>query len=279
MLYATASHPILGRNGTPAPWMLYTWAVTLTGDGLVEAGQALLDRLSTFRSTQLAAHGLTGLPLVAACVALSGGRFHGLAIRKERKTYLSGRRIEGPIDHCKTVVVIDDSISSGTALADSIKALEAEGLEVEGAIVLVSFPNRGGMEWANQRGYRVEALFDIATDLGMPLHQRTDRRRPSPPRAAATPVCPDGTHPAELARAVARHYLATNSVPGPPGCLDQPYDGRGGVFVSFRRIVDDHRLARDGYWHWDPASFDPPTDVVQATVAALRHAAPGDPTR
>ena len=244
----------------------------MSGHGLRLAARCLLDQLETFSSTQLAGHGMTALPLVSACVLEGDGRYTGLGVRKERKRYLSGRRIEGTLDLRRPVVVIDDSLSSGTALHDAIAALESEGAEVEGAVALVGFPGRGGLEWATARGYRVETLLEIGADLGMSLHTAPD---PLPPLPAATNVAlPDGLAPAVLARRVAEHVLRFGTVPTPPTWLDQPYDPRGGVFVSFRRRSDDHRLARDGFWHFEPDVSSPPRDVVEATVRTLRTSCP-----
>ena len=92
----------------------------------------------------------------------------------------------------------------------------------------------------------------------------------SPLAESVGPPLPDGLPPAELARLTADHMLRRSTAPIPPARLDRDYDGRGGVFVSFRRRSDDHRLARDGSWHFDPAAFNPAADVVAATVRTLR---------
>jgi orotate phosphoribosyltransferase len=268
ILWSTPEHPVRHRNGSTAPWMFYSWGVTTTAVGLELAAGCLLDRLATFESTQIAGHGMTAMPLVSACVALGGGRYTGLAIRKERKPYLSGRQVEGSLDTARPVVLVDDSLSSGTALRQAISALEAAGARVEGAVVLVTFPGRGGLEAATGNGYRIEGILDITADLGMPLH--------SPPRslpdlpADPTVRLPDGLTPAALARLTAGHYLARRTLPTAPGSVAGSPDGRGGVFVSFRRRSDDHRLARDGFWHFDPGQFSPAADVVAATVRTLR---------
>lgn len=269
ILHSTPAQPVMHRDGAVAPWMLYSWNVTLTGEGLSLAAACLLARLaSSFRSTQLAAHGMTGLPLLSACVALGGGRYTGVAVRKERKPYLSRRLVEGPLDRSRSVVIVDDSLSSGTALHAAISALEAEGCTVEGAVVLVNFPNRGGMDWATANGYRVDALFDIATDLGQPLFPAYQAPPPLPP--AQEGALAAGLVPAVLARRVAEHVLVTGTRPVPPPTLDRSYDGRGGVFVSLRRRSDDHRLARSGLWHFDDEPADAAADVVDATIATLR---------
>jgi orotate phosphoribosyltransferase/AMMECR1 domain-containing protein len=270
ILWSTPEQPVLHRNGATAPWMFYSWGVTLDARGLTLAARCLLERLDTFEGTQLAGHGMTAMPLVSACVALGRGRYTGLAVRKERKTYLSGRRVEGRLDPGRPVIVVDDSLSSGTALRDAIAALEAAGATVEGAVALVGFPGRGGLEAATARGYRVETLLDVTADLGMALFSLPAPIPPLPSQGG--PPLPDGLAPAVLARLVAEHVLRLGRAPVPPARLDQDYDGRGGVFVSFRRRSDDHRVARDGFWHFDPADANPAADVVAATVRTVQTA-------
>ena len=268
ILWSTSAQPVLHRNGSSAPWMFYSWGVTTTADGLQLAARCLLDRLASFESTQIAGHGMTAMPLVSACVALGGGRYSGLAIRKERKAYLSGRQVEGSLDPDRPVVVVDDSLSSGTALRQAISALETAGATVEGAVALVGFPGRGGLEAASANGYRVETVLDITADLGMPLFSKP----PTLPDLATDPAVrlPEGLAPATLARLTARHVLTSHTSPIPPATIAGSPDGRGGVFVSFRRRHDDHRLARDGFWHFDPDDFSPAADVVAATVRTIR---------
>jgi orotate phosphoribosyltransferase/AMMECR1 domain-containing protein len=268
----TPEEPLVDRTGRVVSWGLYTSNVTWTHRGMELAGRALLDRLATFRATQLAAYGHTAMPLLAACVLLGEGRYSGLSIREQPKAYLTRRRIDGPRDRGRPVVVIDDSISSGTSLYRSIEALEADGFEVEGAVALVRFPFRDGAEWGYRNGYRVEALFDIWDDLKM--------ARPSVPRnagllpdagagAAVAPPIEPGLPPAVAARQIAARYLATGTVPGPPPRLDAEYDGRGGVFVSFRHRDTEDRVARDGFWHFDAADANPCRDLVAATIRTI----------
>ena len=270
ILYSTPSEPITHRTGEISPWAFYSWNVTLTERGLRLAARAILDALRSFRSTQLASYGYTGLPLLSACVLEGGGRYTGLSVREKRKPYLTNRRIDGPIDRHRPVVIVDDSLSAGTSLHKAITALEAEGFEVEGAVALVHFPYRGAKEWANAAGYRTLTLFDIWSDLGM---AQNDAPVPQRNRPAVSPErIEDGLPPAVLARRTAEFYLRTHCTPAPPFRLDREYDGRGGCFVSFRRRSDDYRVARDGFWHFDPADADPARDVVLATVDTIERA-------
>ena len=152
------------------------------------AARCLLDRLKGFGAAQLATYGTTGIPLLTSCILLGEGKYTGICVREKPKGNALGRQIEGPADRGRPVVIIDDSLSSGTSLLKGIRVLEAHGFQVEGAICLVHFPDRGGRERAVALGYRVETLFDIWDDLRVrrpvyvPRFQRVrscPQRRPS----------------------------------------------------------------------------------------------------
>ncbi|MGC2661498.1 MAG: AMMECR1 domain-containing protein [Bryobacteraceae bacterium] len=271
ILYSTDEQPIRHRNGQVAPWAFYSWHATLTSRGLRLAAENLLERLQTYRSTQLVSYGYTAAPLLSACVLLGGGRYTGASIRERRKPYLSCRRIEGHFDKNRPAIVIDDSLSSGTSLRKAIGAVEEEGGEVEGALALVHFPFRGGFEWANSRGYRVETLFNIWTDLEMAKTIESFDSQLMPRPASSGTKLPNGLPPAILARQTAEAYLRSGMVPVPPTSLDCSYDAAGGTFVSFRRRADDFRVQRDGFWHFPPDTGNACSDLVFATVITLRN--------
>jgi len=270
ILYSTPAAPITHRSGEVSEWAFYSWGITLTPGGLRVAAGSILDALGTFGSTQLASYGYTGLPLLAACILEGGGAYTGLSIREKRKTHLTNRRIDGNVDRTRPVVVIDDSLSSGTSLSKAIAALEEEGLEVEGTIALVHFPYRGAKEWANAAGYRTVTLFDIWQDLGMASTDSAYLGHRSERHPESSDVLPEGLSPPELARRAAEYFLRARQLPRSPSTLDKEYDARGGTFVSFRQRADDERVARDGFWHFDPAQVDPARDVVLATIDTLQ---------
>jgi AMMECR1 domain-containing protein/orotate phosphoribosyltransferase len=269
ILHTTAREPIRHRDGSVVPWAFYSWHVTLTSQGIGLAAVNLLERLQSYRSTQIASFGYTAMPLMSACVLLGGGRYTGLCVREARKAYISGRQVEGRPDRTRPVVIVDDSLSSGTSLCKAITALENDGFTVEGAIALVNFPYRGGLEWATANGYRVETLFEMWTDLEKPRPAYVAGHTRINPAADPVARIPDGLHPATVARLVAEHYLATRRMPRPPHTFDAAYDARGGTFVSFREPGTERRLAREGFWHFNPSDADPCRDVVLATVKTL----------
>lgn len=269
MLHAGPEQPIRGRDGRTARWMFYSWNCSLTRRGAHLAGRLILDKLRSFDSTQLATFGYTGVPLMSAAIVLGQDRYTGLVIREVRKLYGASRRIDGPADKSRPVVVIDDSLSSGTSLRQAIVALEEDGFEVEGAIALANFPFRGGLEWARALGYRIDFVFDAWKDLSaspppfVPGHERFGGEEWADERV------PDGLDPATAARRVTEHYLRNGTMLKPPRRFAKEVDGRGGVFVSFRERYSDHRLVRDGFWHFDPGDADACRDLVLATVRTL----------
>jgi orotate phosphoribosyltransferase len=269
-LYARDGHVLRSRSGLAMPWMLYSPAVSLTHDGLTLMSSVILEQLREFRSRQLATFGLSALPLLGACVAGSQGRYTGLIVRREAKRYGAARRIDGPLDRGSSVVLIDDAISSGTAMRDGIQALEAEGIVVEGAVAVVDF-GAGVIEWLRATGYRVTTVFDVSHDLGKFDRFEAAGQGPAPMR---TDPLPDGLAPAEAVRRVAEVYRATGMVPRPPTKLDTEYPHAGGVFVSVRRRSDGVRLVRTGLLE-AVASAVP--SVADAVVQAAFKACTSDP--
>lgn len=270
ILYSGAGQPIKLKDNRMAPWMFYSWGVTMSNRGAFLAARCLLDRLKDFKSTQLATFGYTGMPLLMACIMQSEGRYTGISIRDERKTYGTSRRIEGPIDKNIPVVVIDDSLSSGSAMLKAAQALEEEGFRVEGGVCLVHFPWRGGMERVQGLGYRMEAIFDIWRDLEMSNPEYVPGFKRAMPAKWGSERIENGLHPAHAARRAAEIFLSSGVVPAPPEKLDRDYGDPGGTFVSFRYKGTDHRLVRDGFWHFNPSDADPCRDVVLAAIKTVK---------
>src|ERR1044071_9806342 len=161
ILRRTPTQPVLSRDGTSHRWMLDTLAVTLTPRGAELAGACLLELLKRFDGKQIATYGLTAVPIVQSCILQSGGRYHGLLVRKERKKHGSLKLIEGPIDPDEPTILIDDSTSSGMSMEEGCKVLEEAGLRVEGGVCLVRFGWYGGYSLMPEGGGYVEGLFEI----------------------------------------------------------------------------------------------------------------------
>jgi AMMECR1 domain-containing protein/orotate phosphoribosyltransferase len=285
ILHRSETQPVLSRDGTSARWMLDSLAVTLSPRGAELAGKCVLELLERFDGRQIATYGLTGVPILQSCL-LQDSRYRGLLVRKERKQHGSCKLIEGEIDPAEPVIVIDDSVSSGTCMTEATERLEAAGLRVEGGICLVRFGWGTGYARMQERGYHMEAVYDIWDDF---IASMDDEEQPPanpskwfPPFEWHTRQAPEDLHPARLARLVISEYLSSGRLLRPPEHLhhdlDHDYDSAGGAWVSIRsRENIHHRHARGGFWHFPgetPRSAA--DDVVMASLSAAEGLARGE---
>src|SRR5215470_15358506 len=272
ILYRTPTQPVLSRDGSSARWMLDSLSVTLMPRGAELAGRCILQLLSHFDGRQIATYGLTAVPIIQSCVLQSGGRYRGLLVRQKRKEHGSLKLIEGRIDPNEPVIVIDDSISSGMSMQEGCKILEAAGLRVEGGIALVRFGWYGGYGAMQERGYHMEAVYDIWDDFMTRMEdEEVPLSNPSkwfPEFKWSARVAPEGLYPAQLARIVLTEYLQSGELLRPPQRLDADYGGAGGAWVSIRSRENIYvRHARDGFWHFpDEQVWSSAESVVRACL-------------
>jgi orotate phosphoribosyltransferase/AMMECR1 domain-containing protein len=272
ILHRSPTQPVLSRDGTSARWMLDSLSVTLTPRGAELAGRCVLELLKRFDGRQIATYGLTAVPILQACLLQSGGRFRGLLVRKERKAHGSLKLIEGPIDKAEPVILIDDSVSSGMSMEEACARLEEHGLRVEGGVCLVRFGWDGGYASMQERGYHVEAVYDIWDDFI--YHMEDEYKPPANPTKCfpdfewSDARAPEGLHPAELARFAMSEFLTSGRLPRAPERLDAEYDSTGGAWVSVRSRKDIHlRHAREGFWHFPcEARGTTAEDVLMASL-------------
>jgi AMMECR1 domain-containing protein/orotate phosphoribosyltransferase len=272
ILYRSATQPILSRDGSSGRWMLDSLGVTLAPRGAKLAGQCLLQLLKRFDGRQLATYGLTAVPILQSCI-LQDDRYRGLLVRKERKQHGSLKLIEGVINPSEPVVLIDDSVSSGMSMEEATERLEEAGLRVEGGICLVRFGWYGGYARMQERGYHMEAVYDIWDDF---MSQMEDEEQPLANPSKWFPAfewhserAPEGLHPPQLSRAVISEYLSSGRLLRAPVNLNADYDSAGGVWVSMRSRSDIHRrFARGGFWHFPQDTPGSTTeDIVMAALS------------
>lgn len=277
ILHRSPTQPVVSRDGVQARWMLNSLGVTLSSRGAELAGRCLLELLKNFDGRQLATYGLIGVPIFQSCILQSGGRYRGLLVRREAKKYGAMRVIEGEINPNEPVILVDDSIASGTSFLEACQRLEPAGLRVEGAVCLVRFGWQSGYSVLQDRGYHVEALYDIFDDVMVSMEGEP---KPVPNPTKIMPKfewsgerAPEGLHPADLARIALKEYLTTGKLLRPPERLDREYDSSGGVYVSLRSQSNIHlRHARDGFWHF-PGELRPSTaeNIVYASLLTAQH--------
>ena len=275
ILHRSETQPVLSRDGTSARWMLDSLPVTLSPRGAKLAGQLLLQRLSGFEGRQLATFGLTAVPIMQSAILQSDRGHFGLLVRRERKPHGSQKLIEGQVDPDEPVIMIEDSIASGTNVSQGIAALESAGLRVEGCVALVRFGWEGGFSDLRGRGYHLETVYDIFEDF-MTRMEGEQGANCNPTKSFgelpwSRHYAPERLHPAHLARAVLNEYCRSGELLRPPLRLDRDdYDSSGGAWVSLRSRDDIFdRRAREGFWHFPvERSWGVCEDVVRAAFLA-----------
>ena len=112
-------------------------------------------------ATRLAAPELGAVALAAAASLDSGLPF--LIVRKEAKEYGTANRLEGPYEEGECVCLVEDVVTSGGALLDSVAALRDVGLVVHTAVCVVD-REEGGADELARAAIRLRPLF-LAAEL------------------------------------------------------------------------------------------------------------------
>jgi orotate phosphoribosyltransferase len=107
-------------------------------------------------ATRLAAPELGAVALATAASLESGLPF--LIVRKAAKEYGTGNRLEGPFDEGECVCLVEDVVTSGGALLDSIAAVREAGLVVHTAVCVVD-REEGGADALARHAVRLRSLF------------------------------------------------------------------------------------------------------------------------
>ena len=107
-------------------------------------------------ATRLAAPELGAVALAAAASLDSGLPF--LIVRKEAKEYGTANRIEGPYEEGECVCLVEDVVTSGGALLESVAALRDAGLVVHTAVCVVD-REEGGADALARHAIRLRPLF------------------------------------------------------------------------------------------------------------------------
>ncbi len=107
-------------------------------------------------ATRLAAPELGAVALAAAASLDSGLPF--LIVRKEAKEYGTAKRLEGPYEEGECVCLVEDVVTSGGALLESVEAVREAGLVVHTAVCVVD-REEGGAEALARKAVRLRPLF------------------------------------------------------------------------------------------------------------------------
>jgi orotate phosphoribosyltransferase len=113
-------------------------------------------RVHAPEATRLAAPALGAVALAAAASLESGLPF--VIVRKEAKEYGTANRLEGPYEQGEHMCLVEDVVTSGGALLESVEALRAAGLVVQTAVCVVD-REEGGADALARRAVRLRPIF------------------------------------------------------------------------------------------------------------------------
>lgn len=119
--------------------------------------------------------------------------------RKENKGYGTKRMVEGIYREGQNCLLVEDVITSGQSLLETIEEVEREGLKVTDIVVVLD-RQQGGIQKLKEKGYLVHTLFTIneVIDLLHRYHRLNDNEvnriknflenPPSPPKKERIPL-------------------------------------------------------------------------------------------
>jgi len=129
------------------PKLLLKVAKAICDLGLISTGTEVLCGLE-----------MGGIPVTTMLSQVTG--LPSAFIRKERKAYGTCNYIEGCSLEGKKLLIVEDVVTSGGAVKNSINMMRADGLTVTDAICVID-RNEGGMENLDEIGVRLDSLLKI----------------------------------------------------------------------------------------------------------------------
>ncbi len=114
-----------------------------------------------------------GVPYTALPIATAMSIQHNIPMvmrRKEKKEYGTGKLIEGIFTKGQRCLVVEDVITSGKSIFETLEPLQQEGLVVEDIVVLVD-REQGGSKHLTDKGYRLHSVCTITSVVNTLLEE------------------------------------------------------------------------------------------------------------
>jgi orotate phosphoribosyltransferase len=149
------------RSGKRSSWYFDKYRFETEPEALRAVGESLAEAVREFEpeASRLAGPALGAVALAASASLTSGLPF--IIVRGEAKEYGTANRIEGPFEPGELVCLLEDVVTTGGALAESVSALRGEGLLVRNAVCVVD-REEGGSDALARLGVRLRPLFRAA---------------------------------------------------------------------------------------------------------------------
>lgn len=162
------NQPLFNRKGGKFIWALDLRKSILNPSIMTQIANKFLDAYENTFPFQLAAVESSGIPMMASIQSEAlkrGMHINGLIVRIKRKKHLQRSHIDGKPDGTR-VILIDDSINSGSSLINAAVKLKDAGISVNNAFVIVDFTSNSGIKNLRNHKISLTSLFHIQ-DLGL----------------------------------------------------------------------------------------------------------------
>ncbi len=129
---------------------------------LKEVGEAMWEKVQNLPFDIICGVPYTALP-IATAISLAHNKPMVMR-RKEIKEYGTKKIIEGNFEAGQNVLVIEDLVTSGMSVFETIEPLQHEGLKVTDIVVLID-REQGGKTHIQSKGYNLHSVLTISEIL------------------------------------------------------------------------------------------------------------------
>ena len=146
------------KSGVISPFYIDLRVIISYPDFLKQIADLFIAKLEDINFDTICGVPYTALPI--ACAISLKQNIPMLIKRKEAKDYGTKKLIEGQLKKGERCLIIEDLITSGLSILETTKALEAEGLIIQDAIVLID-RNQGGVQNIATKNIQLHSVFKI----------------------------------------------------------------------------------------------------------------------
>lgn len=157
--------PFTLRSGATSDWYLDARQTTFDGEGARLVGAAVAARLPA-GTTAVGGMTMGADPIAVATAMTASPPLRSFSIRKAAKDHGTGGRLVGPVGPQDLVVVLEDTTTTGTALAEAVAVLRAEDVTIIAALALVDRSGTAVAERMERAGVAYDAIV-TPSDLGV----------------------------------------------------------------------------------------------------------------